>query len=84
MLGTATFALPISALLLSGRAARKVVSQAEQGSEASAAAGAGLKAAVVTGAATFFCFILASVFPIIGRAPAPGGRCEVTVAHSPR
>lgn len=83
MLGAATFALPISALLLSGRAASEVVSQAEQGSEAFAAAGAGLGAVAVTGAATFFGFILGSIFLIIGLILALGGRREVIVVHPP-
>lgn len=82
LLGAATFALPISTLLLSGRAASEVVGSAGAGNEAAAAAGAGIAAVAITGAATFIGVILGSIFLIIGLVLALGGRREVIVVKT--
>lgn len=81
VLGAATFLLPISAFLLSGRAASEVVSSAEKGTEGFAAVGAGLAGVAFTGVATFVGLILGAVFLTIGLILSLGGRREVVVVH---
>jgi hypothetical protein len=79
VLGSSVFVLPISAFLLSGRAASEVVSTAEEGSEAFAAVGAGLAGVAVTGIATFVGLIIGSILLLIGLILSLGGRREVVV-----
>ena len=81
LLGISFFALPVSALLLSGRAASEVVSASEQGDQAAAAIGAGLGAALVTGAGTFFGVVFGVIFTVLGLVLALGGRREVVVVQ---
>ena len=79
VLGSSVFVLPISAFLLSGRAASEVVSTAEKGSEAFAAVGAGLAGVAVTGIATFIGLIIGSILLLIGLLLSLGGRREVII-----
>ncbi|QEP30302.1 hypothetical protein [Pukyongiella litopenaei] len=81
MLGASVFALPISAFLLSGRAASEVVSTAEEGSEAFAAVGAGLAGVAVTGLATFVGVIIGAILLLIGLILSLGGRREVIIVE---
>lgn len=83
ILGAATFALPISTFLLSGRAASEVVNSAEEGTEAFAAIGAGLAGVAVTGLATFVGVIIGAVLLMIGLVLSLGGRREVIVVQAP-
>ncbi|HAR54432.1 hypothetical protein [Roseovarius nubinhibens] len=78
-LGAAVFALPISAFLISGRAASDVIGSAEEGSEAFAAMGAGLAGVAVTGVATFLGIIVGTILLLIGLILSLGGRREVIV-----
>lgn len=78
-LGAAFFFLPISAFLLSGRAANEVIAAAAADDQALAAAGAGLAGMAVTGVATFFGLILGAICLVIGLVLALGGRREVIV-----
>lgn len=80
-LGASVFALPISAFLLSGRAASEVVEASENGSEAYAAVGAGLAGVAVTGVATFIGVILGTILLLIGLILSLGGRREVIVVE---
>lgn len=79
LLGVSFFALPVSTLLLSGRAASEVVAASAQGDQAATAIGAGLGAAVMTGAGTFFGVIFGIIFTLLGLVLALGGRREVVV-----
>lgn len=79
VLGASVFALPISAFLLSGRAASEVISTAEEGSEAFAAVGAGLAGVAITGVATFIGVIIGAILLLIGLILSLGGRREVIV-----
>jgi len=79
VLGASVFALPISAFLLSGRAASEVVGTAEEGTEAFAAVGAGLAGIAVTGVATFIGVIIGAILLLIGLILSLGGRREVIV-----
>lgn len=79
LLGISFFALPVSTLLLSGRAATEVVAASAQGDQAATAIGAGLGAAVMTGAGTFFGLIFGTIFALLGLVLALGGRREVIV-----
>lgn len=81
LLGATVFALPISAFLLSGRAASEVVNSAEEGSEAFAAVGAGLAGVAVTGVATFVGVIIGAILLLIGLILSLGGRREVIVVE---
>ena len=79
MLGACVLALPLSTLLLSGRAASEV--SAASGNEAAAIVGAGLAATMMTGAAAFIGFFLGAILLIIGLVLALGGRREVVVVE---
>ncbi len=81
LLGASVFALPISAFLLSGRAASEVVNSAEEGSEAFAAVGAGIAGVAVTGVATFVGVIIGTILLLIGLILSLGGRREVIVVE---
>lgn len=83
-LGASVFALPISAFLLSGRAASEVVGSAEKGSEAFAAVGAGLAGVAVTGVATFVGVIIGTILLLIGLILSLGGRREVILVDQPQ
>ncbi|TNC45935.1 hypothetical protein FHG66_19880 [Rubellimicrobium rubrum] len=75
--------LPLSAFLLSGRAASEVMSSTSPDGQAFAAIGAGLAGAVFTGVATFFGLILGSVAVITGLVLVLGGRREVVIVDAP-
>lgn len=78
--GVCILALPLSAMLLSGRAAHDVVSSAQGASQAAATAvGAGIAGAAITGIAAFIGLFLGAIFIIIGLVLALGGRREVVV-----
>ena len=79
LVGISFFALPISALLLSGRDAGEVVAASVVGDQAATAIGAGLGAALMTGAGTFIGLIFGTIFTILGLVLALGGRREVIV-----
>ena len=81
--GASVFALPLSAFLLSGRAASEVMATAEAGSEPFAAVGAGLAGVAVTGVATFFGLIFGAILLLIGLVLCLGGRREVIVVEAP-
>lgn len=81
MLGASVFALPISAFLLSGRAASEVVNTAEKGTEAFAAVGAGLAGVAVTGLAAFIGVIIGAILLLIGLILSLGGRREVIIVE---
>ena len=81
MLGASVFALPVSTLLLSGRVASEAVNAAEEGSEAFAAAGAGLAGLAVTGVATFVGVIIGAILLLVGLILSLGGRREVIVVE---
>lgn len=81
MLGASVFALPISAFLLSGRAASEVVNTAEEGTEAFAAVGAGLAGVAVTGLATFIGVIIGAILLLIGLILSLGGRRELIIVE---
>jgi hypothetical protein len=82
VLGASVFALPISALLLSGRAGSEVVRAAEAGTEGFAAVGAGLAGVAVTGVATFIGLIVGTILLLIGLVLSLGGRREVIIVES--
>lgn len=84
LLGSSVFALPISAFLLSGRAAADVIGMAEEGSEALAAVGAGLAGVAVTGIAMLFGVIIGSILLLIGLILSLGGRREVIIIDDKR
>ncbi|WP_148292566.1 hypothetical protein [Paracoccus aminophilus] len=79
LLGLCFFALPFSAMLLSGRAASEVVAQASADGQAAAVLGAGAAGLAVTGIATFIGLIAGAIFVILGLVLALGGRREVIV-----
>jgi len=81
-LGASVFVLPISTLLLSGRAASEVVGAAEEGTEAFAAVGAGLAGIAITGVATFLGLIVGAILLLIGLILSLGGRREVIIVES--
>ena len=79
LLGGAIFMLPVSALMLSGRVASEVIGSAEQGTEATAAIGAGAAGFIVTGLASFIGFFLGALLLLIGLIL--GGRREVIIVE---
>ncbi|WP_118135167.1 hypothetical protein [Oceanicella sp. SM1341] len=79
VLGACTFALPLSAFLLSGRAVTEIVANSEPGTEIWAAVGAGAGGALVTGMATFMGFIVGTLLLLVGLVLALGGRREVII-----
>lgn len=81
MLGASVFALPISAFLLSGRAASEVINTAEEGTEAFAAVGAGLAGVAVTGLAAFIGIIIGTILLLVGLILSLGGRREVVIVE---
>lgn len=83
-LGASVFALPLSALLLSGRVAVDVVGSAEAGTEGLAAIGAGAAGLAVTGIASFVGFFAGAILLLIGLVLSLGGQREVVVVEKPR
>lgn len=81
LLGASVLLLPLSAFLLSGRAASEVVSSATQGGETAAIVGAGLAGVAITGLATFFGLIIGAVLLLIGVVLSLGGRREVVIVE---
>jgi hypothetical protein len=85
LLGLCFFAMPVSALLLSGRAAYEVMSASEGQSDAAAAIVSGLAGtafvAAFTGIGTFFGVIFGVIFVVLGVVLALGGRREVIVVR---
>lgn len=79
--GISFLALPLSVMLLSGRAANDVVNAADPASQGATALGAGIAGVAVTGAATFIGLIVGAVFIVIGLVLALGGRREVIVVQ---
>lgn len=79
LLGTAVFILPLSAMLLSGKAGQEVVSTTEPGHEAAGAIGAGIAGIAFTGVSALIGFSLGGVLLLIGLVLVLGGRREVTV-----
>lgn len=79
--GVSFLALPISALMLSGRVASDMVNAADAGSQGATAVGAGIAGIAMTGAATFVGLIVGAIFIIIGLVLALGGRREVVVVE---
>jgi len=79
--GVALLALPLSTMLLSGRVASDMVTNASAQDQAFAAAGAGIAGAAMTGAAAFIGIITGLIFVIIGLVLALGGRREVIVIN---
>ncbi len=82
LLGACLWALPLSAFLLSGRAASEVVSASAEADQAMAAVGAGLAGAAFTGLAAFVGLILGSICLVTGLILALGGRREVVVREA--
>lgn len=62
LLGSCLLFLPISAVMLSGRAATETLSTVATDEQAFAAVGAGIAGVAITGAATFFGLIVGSIF----------------------
>lgn len=79
LLGASLVFLPISTIMLSGRAAHEVVSSATEADQAMSAVGAGMAGVALTGAATFFGLILGGISIVIGLVLALGGRREVVI-----
>lgn len=83
--GVSLLALPLSTLMLSGRAAHEVVTKASATGDAAAQAGtaigAGLAGVAITGVATFIGLIAGGIFIILGLVLALGGRREVIVVE---
>lgn len=81
LLGLCCFALPFSAMLLSGRATNEVISQASMDNQAAVAIGAGAASIAVTGIATFVGLIAGAIFVVLGLVLALGGRREVIIVN---
>lgn len=81
LLGAAVFLLPLSTMLLSGRAASEVIGAVEEADQGFAAIGAGAAGVLVTGIASFVGFFLGAVLLVIGLVLALGGRREVTLVE---
>jgi len=77
--GISFFALPLSTMLLSGRVASDVIASSDN--QAATAAGAGLGAAMMTGAAAFVGFFVGAILIIIGLVLVLGGRREVIIVE---
>lgn len=80
-LGVCFLFLPISATMLSGRAAHEVISNSASSDQGIAAVGAGAAAVAVTGAATFIGLIFGAILVIVGLVLALGGRREVIIVE---
>lgn len=74
--GVCFFALPLSAMLLSGTVAAEML---EENADGATAVGAGLAGMLATGMGLFLGLILGTIFTILGFVLALGGRREVVV-----
>lgn len=79
LLGAAIFLLPLSALVLSGVAINETVDAAAEADKGYAVVGGVLAGGLLTGFASFFGFIVGTVFLIIGLVLSLGGTREVVV-----
>ena len=79
MLGAAIFLLPLSALVLSGVAINETVDAAADADKGYAVLGGMLAGGLFTGFASFFGFIVGTVFLVIGLVLSLGGTREVVV-----
>lgn len=79
LLGVSFLSLPLSMMLLSGRAASEVMATASAEDQVYAAAGAGLAGVAVTGLATFVGLIAGAILIVTGLVLSLGGRREVIV-----
>ncbi len=77
-LGAASFLLPISTMLLSGRVTMELV---DASNDAATAVGATIGTGLMTGMSAFIGFFLGAVFLIIGLVLTLGGRREVVVVE---
>ena len=83
--GAAVFALPLSAMLLSGRTTSDMMaasSGASAAEQAGTAIGAGLAGLAFTGISAFVGFFLGMILIVIGLVLALGGRREVIVVNA--
>ena len=81
LLGASVFALPLSVLLLSGRAASDMLAETAANEQAATAVGAGIAGVLMTGASAFIGFFLGTIFILIGLVLALGGRREVIIVE---
>jgi hypothetical protein len=79
LLGVSFFALPVSALLFSGRVASEALDRATPADQAGTAIGGGIAMALLTGAGTFIGVTFGVIFTVLGLVLALGGRREVVV-----
>lgn len=77
-LGTASFLLPISTMLLSGRVMGEMV---DASNDAATAVGATIGSGLMTGMSAFIGFFLGVVFLVLGLVLVLGGRREVVVVE---
>lgn len=82
LLGFSFFALPISALLLSGRIAHDLTSASAD--PAATAIGAGLAGTMLTGLGGLFGGVFGVIFMVLGLVLVIGGRREVVVVNMPK
>lgn len=76
-LGLATFALPLSTMLLGGKVAAQMTEAATAADKGATLLGAGIGASLMTGAAAIVGFFLGAIFLIIALILLLGGRREV-------
>lgn len=76
-LGLATFALPVSMMLLGGKIASQMADAASSADKSATLIGAGLGATMMTGAAAIIGFFLGAIFLVIALVLLLGGRREV-------
>ncbi|WP_439618306.1 hypothetical protein [Shinella sp.] len=79
--GASFLALPLSVMLLSGKAATEVVNASDGVNQGAAALGAGIAGVAMTGIATVVGLIVGAVLLIIGLVLALGGRREVVIVN---
>lgn len=79
--GLCLFALPLSAMLLSGSVAAEML---EESADGATAIGAGFGGMLATGLGLFVGLILGGIFTVIGLVLALGGRREVLVVNARR
>lgn len=77
LLGACVFALPLSAMLLSGRVANEMITASD--GEATTVVGAGIAGVAMTGIASFVGFFFGAILLVIGLVLVLGGRREVIV-----
>jgi hypothetical protein len=79
--GFCVFALPLSALVLSGAAGNEVIGAAADTDKAAAAVGSAIAGGAITGLAGLVGFVLGSVLLLVGLVLSLGGRREVVVVE---